>query len=194
LPVNDDLTAVILPLSEFNCDNDVSAAVQYYYCRPDISLSLVGGRKYEVLWDGSYYNCVCKEYSAEIDGQLITAYALGNEVFGHGDVDSGEPFLFYHIPGFLTEIDASSGGTHTTSIVENDVTPNKLPEEFLPDGLATEEYVDTAVESKNLISAPTNATIGDLLMYDGTNWTKISKADLIAEIIAALPSAEEASF
>ena len=48
--------------------------------------------------------------------------------------------------------------------------------------------------SKKLIAAPTDATAGDLLMYDGTNWVKLSKADLIAEIIAALPSAEEASF
>ena len=48
--------------------------------------------------------------------------------------------------------------------------------------------------SKKLVAAPTDAVAGDLLMYDGTNWVKLSKADLIAEIIAALPSAEEASF
>jgi outer membrane protein assembly factor BamB len=59
---------------------------------------------------------------------------------------------------------------------------------------STEDIGNLIVESKNLVSAPTNATAGDLLMYNGTNWTKISKADLIAEIIAALPSAEEASF
>lgn len=44
------------------------------------------------------------------------------------------------------------------------------------------------------ITAPTTAQVGDLLTFDGTNWVSISKADLIAEIIAALPSAEEASF
>ena len=48
--------------------------------------------------------------------------------------------------------------------------------------------------SKKLVAAPTDVAAGDLLMYDGTNWVCISKADLIAEIIAALPSAEEASF
>ena len=48
--------------------------------------------------------------------------------------------------------------------------------------------------SKKLVAAPTNAVAGDLLMYNGTDWVTITKADLIAEIIAALPSAEEASF
>ena len=47
--------------------------------------------------------------------------------------------------------------------------------------------------SKKLIAAPT-ANTGDLLMYNGTNWVALSKADLIAEIIAALPSAEGVSF
>lgn len=48
--------------------------------------------------------------------------------------------------------------------------------------------------SKKIVAAPTDVAAGDLLTYDGTNWVRISKADLIAEIIAALPSAEEASF
>lgn len=48
--------------------------------------------------------------------------------------------------------------------------------------------------SKKLIATPSNAVAGDLLTYDGTNWVRISRADLIAEIIAALPRAEEATF
>lgn len=48
--------------------------------------------------------------------------------------------------------------------------------------------------SKKLIATPSNAVAGDLLTYDGTNWVRISRADLIADIIAALPRAEEASF
>ena len=48
--------------------------------------------------------------------------------------------------------------------------------------------------SKKLIAAPSDAVAGDLLTYNGTNWVRISRADLIAEIIAALPNAEEASF
>ena len=46
----------------------------------------------------------------------------------------------------------------------------------------------------NKITVPQNAVAGDLLTYDGTNWVCISRADLIAEIIAALPRAEEATF
>lgn len=80
--------------------------------------------------------------------------------------------------------------------------------------LATEEYVDTSIANlsdfspdeilntlnelnaaiANKITVPQNAVAGDLLIYDGTNWVCISKADLIAEIIAALPNAEEATF
>lgn len=80
--------------------------------------------------------------------------------------------------------------------------------------LATEEYVDTSIANlsdfspdeilntlnelnaaiANKITVPQNAVAGDLLTYDGTNWVRISRADLIAEIIAALPNAEEATF
>jgi hypothetical protein len=65
--------------------------------------------------------------------------------------------------------------------------------------LATEEYVDTSIanlggSAPGLNPLPQNAVAGDLLIYDGTNWVCISKADLIAEIIAALPNAEEAEF
>lgn len=48
--------------------------------------------------------------------------------------------------------------------------------------------------SRKLIPSPTTLTAGSLLMYDGTDWVNITKEDLIAEIIAAIPSAEEASF
>ena len=40
--------------------------------------------------------------------------------------------------------------------------------------------------SKKLIAAPADAEVGDLLTFDGTNWVKISRAELIAEIAAAL--------
>lgn len=49
-------------------------------------------------------------------------------------------------------------------------------------------------ELDEITNFPTSAAAGDLLMYDGTNWVNLSKADLIAEIIITFPSAEEASF
>ena len=51
---------------------------------------------------------------------------------------------------------------------------------------------EVAARSK-LMPTPANASTGDLLMYNGTKWVSYSKADLIAEVIAALPSAEEAT-
>ena len=75
-----------------------------------------------------------------------------------------------------------------------------------PDTLNTLNELATAIQENdniidtlnatitNKVTIPQNAVAGDLLIYDGTNWVCISKADLIAEIIAALPNAEEASF
>ena len=54
------------------------------------------------------------------------------------------------------------------------------------------DTLNTAITNK--ITVPQNAVAGDLLTYNGTTWVRISKADLIAEIIAALPRAEEATF
>jgi hypothetical protein len=48
--------------------------------------------------------------------------------------------------------------------------------------------------SKKLVAAPNDIYSGDLLMYNGTTFVKLAKADLIAEIIALLPRAEGANF
>jgi hypothetical protein len=44
------------------------------------------------------------------------------------------------------------------------------------------------------VAAPKNLVANDLLIYNGSDWDKISKAQLIADIIAALPPAEEGKF
>lgn len=79
-------------------------------------------------------------------------------------------------------IDGITWFNHYTGIIQDGISID----------LATEEYVDMAIANK--ITVPQNVIAGDLLTYDGTNWVCISKADLIAEIIAALPRAEEATF
>ena len=48
--------------------------------------------------------------------------------------------------------------------------------------------------SKKLVAEPKNPVVDDLLIYNGSGWSKISKAQLIADIIAALPPAEEGKF
>jgi hypothetical protein len=53
---------------------------------------------------------------------------------------------------------------------------------------------DQDTESKKLVAAPTALASGMMLIYNGTSWVTITKEDLITEIIAALPNAEEASF
>lgn len=59
-------------------------------------------------------------------------------------------------------------------------------------------WIDTSeegnTEESEYIPLPFGAVANDLLIFNGTSWTTISKADLISEIIAALPAAEEASF
>jgi hypothetical protein len=56
------------------------------------------------------------------------------------------------------------------------------------DGVILDELLDE-IETKvnNAMPTPTNAVSGDLLIFNGTKWVSYSKADLIAEVIAALP-------
>ena len=48
--------------------------------------------------------------------------------------------------------------------------------------------------SKKLVAEPKSLVADDLLIYNGSGWSKISKAQLITDIIAALPPAEEGKF
>ena len=61
-------------------------------------------------------------------------------------------------------------------------------------GHAQDDGARNVLLEGDAIPVPKNAAAGDLLTYNGTSWVRISRADLITEIIAALPRAEEATF
>lgn len=105
------------------------------------------GEMYRVIWDGTEYLCECKDGVLVEGGTSIdNLYFIGNKhIFwgaGFGE-DTGEPFLIYVSvldAGVKIEIEATATETHTVSITPVN-TVQKLPAKYLPDGMATEEFV-----------------------------------------------------
>lgn len=133
LPVMEKVEATILPIGEVNCSE--SNGMGYYRYMSNSNLSLVGGRKYTVLWDGTSYDCACTAQYNE--SMVLDFYLLGNNLLTDSNgVDTGEPFCFYSVPaGPMVQIHATAQGVHITEIIENDEMPNKLPEAYFPESV-----------------------------------------------------------
>ena len=108
----------------------------------DEALTLVGGQSYVVDWDGIEYNIICHE--RENDGVILKF--LGNMAFlGFDMSNTGEPFCFYtaYLNGiyllqiYVEDTNPNSDTQYHTfkifSVAKNQY--NKLPMEFLPDGV-----------------------------------------------------------
>lgn len=146
--------------------------------------TLVDGEEYVVTWNGVDYTLTAESRTAN----GFTGVVIGNLQSAGGE-DTGEPFIVIAFsPESAEEVGfagaAASYEDLTSAIVS--IKGKSL--------VASTTYVDEVIEDKKLIPSPSNPTAGDILTYNGTEWVTITKADLIAEIIAALPSAEEASF
>lgn len=89
---------------------------------------------------------------------------------------------------------AQVGQTVVVKSVDDNGKPNEWKTVELPsvDGLATEEFVNTSIANK--VTVPQNAVMGDLLTYDGSNWVRISKADLISDILLAIEESNKITF
>ena len=140
LPVSEEFSATILSKREVNCSKVTHGDISYYCvvtCNFDVPL--VAGRRYKVLWDGSYYDCVC---TAGVESGREVFY-LGNHAlsgFSGDAADTGEPFFFQLNPaGKVYHCAATTQGVHTTEIVENEAVTHKMPGKFLPDGLPYSE-------------------------------------------------------
>lgn len=105
------------------------------------------GETYKVVWDGVEYLRKCTdgvivEDALEIEGGL----SLGNKslFMSNGLEGTGEPFFICWVDGELLLIANDNAGSHTVSITPvNSV--QKLDKKYLPDGLATEEYVQAEI-------------------------------------------------
>lgn len=156
---------------------------------------------------------------AHAEGALTIASGSNSHTEGYSTKAAG---MYSHAEGYYTEAVGSSqhvqgewnipdqddgltvGRTLHAHIVGNGTSAARSNAHTLDwDGnawFAGDVYVGSASGvnkdsgSKKLIAAPSDVVAGDLLTYNGTNWVRISRADLIADIIAALPRAEEATF
>lgn len=138
-------------------------------------------KEYVVIWDGTEYTCTAVDVSADFDGVLVAkAVALGNMSYARAECeDTGEPFYaaVYDLPGIIQFAAimtrpgvAAETVTHTVYIYQEG--GYRIREEQLPDGLATEEYVNEKVANvkievddtlKESGMAADSAAVGDRL-------------------------------
>lgn len=115
--------------------------------------------KYTVSWDGENYTCTAKQRpSGLVLGHEGDMY-FGNidyfyRVFGGvvpEEYKTAEPFCFYYMNGDIARADSTilvitdlSESSHTFSIVPQDDV-KKIDIKYLPDGLATEQFVEDKI-------------------------------------------------
>lgn len=64
------------------------------YYNNEVAVALSVGKTYTVIWDGSYYDCVAKEYTKDD----LTAVVLGNlNIQDNTAENTGEPFLYLYV-------------------------------------------------------------------------------------------------
>ena len=102
-------------------------------------IPLTLGKKMKIIFSGVEYIDVVH---LNDNGQYLY---VGNGCFGEiGGADTGEPFCFatsnFGDGDDVSGLYATTNGNHTIALYENVV--NKLPEEFLPESVATKEYVE----------------------------------------------------
>ena len=103
------------------------------------AFNLVAAQTYIVNWDGTEYECVCRD-----NGVLY----IGNpSISGEGE-NSGEPFVYLNNPnrgrGTFGTLDTSASHTISVKRIEETVTP--IDEKYLPDNLATKSDVEVTQE------------------------------------------------
>lgn len=152
------------------------------------TFEFIQGKAYTVIWDNvEYPDLICKHGEDEY-------YYIGNEGTASGDY----PFSIITSTGpenrmIIYVYGEESPATHRLCICPVDITAEEK-EALSTDisGLATEEYVNTSIANK--VTIPQDAVAGDLLTYDGTNWIRISKADLISDILLAIEESNKITF
>lgn len=108
------------------------------YVTTHIGKELLLGESYIVKWDGTEYTCICRKEPG------TNTPVLGNttKIFWPTGEDTGEPFCVVwdsekNLVGIQTD---ETDATHTISITPVNAV-QKLDPKYLPDGLATEEFV-----------------------------------------------------
>ena len=85
------------------------------------ALELVAGQTYTVSWDGTEYECVCRD--------MGILYIGNPSISGVGD-DSGEPFVYISSMKAFATLDTSP--SHTISVISITKTIIPIADEFIP--------------------------------------------------------------
>lgn len=113
---------------------------------------LTVGETYRVTYGGNEYNMICKAYAA---GDITVPY-LGNlHLLDQAAEDTGEPFGMGATPGGGTISEKAKTEQNTIMVRKDGTVINKLPVEFLPDG------VPYLVEGANAEILPETPIIGE---------------------------------
>lgn len=121
---------------------------------------LIPGQKYIVTWSDTnntsdtQYNCIARSFD---NGYVMIGNAAIYEHNNGDATDTGEPFALYSIENNVElRLNLTSSNLRcqfSISAVTEETNIHKIPEEYLPDGIVSKEYVDSAI-SENIIGIP----------------------------------------
>ena len=119
------------------------------------------GETYKVYWDGTVYECTCENFNGEL--------FMGNtSIVGEGS-DTGEPFIMVVSNGKgIIICTKDTAASHTFSISGFVTEVVKIDEKYLPDTVATTEYVDNSVSNPLNITSATVGQIAKISAVDDT--------------------------
>ena len=99
-----------------------------------------------------------------------------------------------YMSGICVEFSATESEGRNWAILNNDTLLPLLSKAPSKPYLTIKNGHPVWDDASNIVFAPTNVSVGSMLIFDGVNWTSITKEDLINDIIASLPSVEGGTY
>lgn len=97
------------------------------YSNSDLTINIIDGADYEVLWNGDTYEC--KAFSAAVNGTVFLC--IGNASFLGHEGGRGEPFIIMSMGG-MSMVYSQTSGMHTFGLAHVDEIIHTMAPEFLP--------------------------------------------------------------
>ena len=128
------------------------------------------GQTYKISWDGTVYECTCKDFS--------NLPIIGNQsILGIGS-DTGEPFVIFNESGLnetgWASLTTDTSASHTISISGIGVPVTKIDEKYLPELPYMDKVNPTGTGSFSL-NRKANTTIGNYSFTEGADTTASGK-------------------
>ena len=119
------------------------------------------GQTYKISWDGTVYECTCKNFR--------NLPIIGNQsILGFGP-DTGEPFLIFNEEGWES-LTTDTSDSHTVSISGIGVPVTKIDEKYLPE-LPYMDKVNPTGTGAFSLNRKADTTIGNYSFAEGTDTT-----------------------